>query len=59
MPVTAFDENTDEHGRRDDLVAVGVVERAPAELACNGSKWVLRINADGVRHESDTRDRAK
>ena len=53
MPVTAFDEDTDETGQRDDLLASGVVERSPDWLACNGSQWVLRIDSRGVHHQSD------
>ncbi len=53
MTVTAFDEDTDEAGRRDDLLASGVVERAPEWLACKGSRWVLRIDSRGVHHQSD------
>jgi hypothetical protein len=56
MRVTAFDEDLDEHGNRDDLIASGVVERAPDWLQCRGSKWVLMIDEDGVKHESDVRD---
>lgn len=33
-----------------ELFASGTIERAPDELACLGSRWVLRIDADGVRH---------
>jgi len=57
MIVTAFDEDADEHGQRDDLVASGVVEVAPDWLQCRGSKWVLRIDENGVRHESELRSR--
>jgi len=53
MLVTAFDEDADEAGRRDDLLASGVVERAPDWLACKGSRWVLRLDSHGVRHQSD------
>ena len=53
MVVTAFEEDFDEHGNRDDLIASGTVERAPEWLACHGSKWVLRIDDGGVRHQSD------
>jgi hypothetical protein len=53
MTVTAFDEDTDEAGQRDDLLASGVVERSPDWLACNGSRWVLRIDSRGVHHQSD------
>ena len=54
--LTAYDEDTDENGNRDDLLAHGVVEPAPAWLQCNGSKWVLRIDENGVFHESDMRE---
>jgi hypothetical protein len=53
--VTAFDEDLDDNGERDDLVATGVVERPPWSLRCRGSKWVLKIDSNGVRHESETR----
>ena len=53
LAVTAFDEDADEHGRRDDLVASGTVERPPDWLECHGSKWVLRIDEGGVRNESE------
>jgi hypothetical protein len=55
MSVTAFDEDVDEHGNRDDLLASGIVDRSPEWLRCNGSRWVLRIDDNGVRHESDLR----
>jgi len=58
MTVTPFDEDTDDEGNRDDLIASGVVEPAPDWLACRGSKWILRIDASGVRHESDLRQRS-
>ncbi len=52
MEVTAFDEDM-ENGQRDDLIASGTVERSPDWLRCRGSRWILRIDEDGVRHESD------
>jgi hypothetical protein len=55
MVVTAFDKDTDSSGNPDDLTATGVVEEAPDWLKCNGSRWVLRIDARGVRHESELR----
>jgi hypothetical protein len=55
MVLTAFDEDADEHGNRDDLIATGTVEVSPPWLQCRGSKWVLRIDENGVRHESETR----
>jgi hypothetical protein len=53
MQVTAFDEDADEQGRPDNLLAIGTVESAPEWLSCRGSRWVLRIDARGVHHESD------
>ena len=51
--VLAYDEDLDESGKRDDLIAIGVVERSPDWLRREGSVWCLRIDAQGVRHESD------
>jgi hypothetical protein len=53
MIVTAFDEDADTAGKRDDLIATGLVEQAPDWLQCQGSKWILRIDSNGVRHESE------
>lgn len=53
MALTAFEEDYDEQGTRDDLIAAGLVEVSPDWLQCQGSKWVLRINENGVIHESD------
>ena len=52
LVVTAYDEDADESGMRDDLLATGVVERSPEWLKCRGSNWVLRIDGLGVRHRS-------
>jgi hypothetical protein len=53
MVLTAFDEDADGHGNRDDLIASGTVEPSPEWLSCRGSRWVLRIDTNGVRHESE------
>ena len=55
LTLTAYDEDADENGNRDDLLAHGKVESAPAWLQSHGSKWVLRIGEGGVKHESDLR----
>lgn len=55
LALTAFDEDADEHGDRDDLVASGAVEPSPEWLRSHGSRWVLVIDEHGVRHESDVR----
>jgi hypothetical protein len=53
MLLIAFEEDVDEHGNRDDLIASGIVEPSAPWLRCNGSRWALRIDQNGVRHESD------
>ncbi|PYX10663.1 MAG: hypothetical protein DMG88_01825 [Acidobacteria bacterium] len=55
MSVMAFDEDQDESGNRDNLIASGTVEPSPDSLRCLGSRWVLHIDEQGVRHESDLR----
>ena len=59
MAVTAFDDDADEFGKSDKILASGVVERSPDWLMCNGSKWALRIDANGIRRESDLGDDGK
>src|ERR1700728_969009 len=53
MILTAYDEDCDESGKRDDLLASGMVEPSPEWLHRHGSRWILRIDHRGVRHESD------
>ena len=55
MVVTAFEEDTDANGNRDDIVATGTVIPSPDWLVCLGSRWALKINQDGVRLESEIR----
>jgi hypothetical protein len=53
MIVTAYDEDVDDQGKRDYLFATGVVRPSRPSLACRGSVWMLEIDANGLRHESD------
>ena len=53
MELTAFMEDLDDNGNPDNLIASGIVEPSPRELRCNGSRWILRIDENGVRHDSD------
>ena len=57
MKLTAFMEDLDEQGNRDDLIATGIVEPSPPALRCKGSQWILKIDENGVRHESDIHKR--
>ena len=52
MILTAFDENY-EGDLRDDIFVSGTVEPSPEGHSCRGSRWVLRIDDDGLRWESD------
>ena len=53
MPVTAFEPDTDDDGLPAYLIATGRVEPSSDWLQCNGSRWALRIDEHGVRHQSD------
>jgi hypothetical protein len=52
MAVTAFEPDTDDDGRPAYLIATGVVEPSPDWLQCNGSRWALRVDEHGVRHQA-------
>jgi hypothetical protein len=56
ITVTAFDEDVNDEdvndeGKPDNLIASGIVERSPNWLSCRGSRLVLRIDENGVRHD--------
>jgi hypothetical protein len=53
MEVTAFDEDLDDAGNRDCLVATGIVAQPPEWLKHKGSRWVLIVNEHGIKHESE------
>jgi hypothetical protein len=57
MNVTAFEEDTDEHGNPDQLLSHGVVVESPEWLQCLGSRWALQMDDRGVYHESDLNQR--
>jgi hypothetical protein len=56
MRLTAFMEDLDDAGNRDDLIASGVVEMPPEWLRRHGSKWILMIDEKGVRHQSEIQE---
>jgi hypothetical protein len=53
MQLTAYDEDGNEKGERDDIFASGIVEPSPEWLVCRGSRWILRIDENGIRWESE------
>ena len=48
--VIAFSPDVDEDGNPEFLVASGVVELSPREVAHLGSIWSLRVDERGVRY---------
>jgi len=50
---SAFDDDSDDEGRPDRLIASGLVERPPPWLTHTPSRWVLLIDENGVRHQSE------
>ena len=53
MQVTVFEPDLDRDGNPDDLIASGTVEPSPDWLRCKGSRWVLHIDENGVRNQSE------
>lgn len=56
--VAIFSDDLDDQGQRDDLVAVGVVERNSDKGWSKHVKWCCRIGPEGIRHESDFKSTA-
>ncbi len=50
--VTAYEEDLDEANQPCWLVATGRVETSPDFAKCRGSRWSLRMDARGIRHEA-------
>ncbi len=55
MEVSVYSEDCDEIGRQDNLIAEGIVVRNGHGGWTSAAKWLLKIDARGVRHESDER----
>jgi len=53
MPVRIWDEDLDEHGNRDDLIADGVAVRNQAADWSQHVRWCCQIDSFGIRHQSD------
>ena len=58
MVVTAFDDDVDDQGRPDELLATGRVIASPEWLSCSGSRWALQIDDRGVYHRSELSQRS-
>jgi hypothetical protein len=53
LEVTLYMDDTDEHGDPDNLVATGVVEANQTAGWGAHVKWCCRIDAKGIRHQSE------
>lgn len=54
LRVYVYQDDLDEFGREDNLIAEGVVESCSGSGWAAAAKWCCRIDG-GVRHESETR----
>lgn len=52
-------DDIDESGKKDDLIAEGVVERNTRSGWASEVKWCCRINQAGVRNESSVLSKAR
>ena len=53
MLVEIYDEDVDNKGNLDNLIAQGVVERNDSIGHLKRVKWCCRIDSNGIQHESD------
>jgi hypothetical protein len=53
MLVSIFDEDFDQSGNPDNLIALGVVERNKNAGWAAHVKWCCRIDSAGINHQSD------
>jgi hypothetical protein len=54
LRVYIYMEDLDDEGRVDNLIAEGVVERNTSDATWGrAARWCCRIDARGIRHESD------
>ncbi|WP_083437991.1 hypothetical protein [Caldimonas brevitalea] len=53
LEVMVYEDDSDERGRPDRLVATGVVERNRSTGWGAHVRWCCRIDGGGIRHESE------
>ena len=53
LEVVVYMEDTDAAGHVDNLLATGIVEKNRSTGWGGAVKWCCRIDADGVRHQSE------
>lgn len=55
LEVDLFEEDINDDGEPDNLIASGVVIRTPAESWDTSAIWSCRIDKNGIRHEIDNK----
>ncbi len=55
--MAVYMDDADEHGRPDNLIADGVALPNRYGGWTSATKWILKIDHRGIRHESDELDR--
>jgi len=54
-PIAIYMDDADENGKPDNLIAEGIVEGNKVITGWSSTvKWCCRIDAKGIRHESDS-----
>jgi hypothetical protein len=51
--VAVYSDDYDEHGHRDDLIAEGTAKRNTHGGWTSAACWILVIDANGIRHQSE------
>lgn len=55
LHVAIYSDDKDDHGNIDNLIADGIVEKnMQTDGWTKNAKWLCRISAPGIRHESES-----
>jgi hypothetical protein len=53
LVIDVYSDDLNNKGEPDNLIASGIVERNASLGWAKGIKWCCRVDAQGIRHESD------
>ena len=56
MELAVYSHDIDDDGKQDNLIAEGIAVRNHHGGWTAAALWLLRINDQGIRHQSDVRD---
>jgi hypothetical protein len=57
LAIEVYDDDVDDRGEPDNLIASGIVERNSTIGWAKDVKWNCRIDSRGIRHESDLKQK--